>query len=86
MSRRAEWKRIDDESEPGVVSLETMLRGTCEAARLLDLVENFTAFQERPRGLVKLLARNHQYLGVNNAIASMLATRMHNRLAPAAEC
>jgi type I restriction enzyme R subunit len=63
-----EWKKIDDESEPGIVSLETMLRGTCEPARLLDLVENFTAFQERPRGLVKLLARNHQYLGVNNAI------------------
>lgn len=64
----AEWKKIDDESEPGIVSLETMLRGTCEPSRLLDLVENFTAFQERPRGLVKLLARNHQYLGVNNAI------------------
>jgi type I restriction enzyme R subunit len=64
----AEWKKIDDESEAGVVSLETMLRGTCAPARLLDLIENFTAFQERPRGLVKLLARNHQYLGVNNAI------------------
>jgi type I restriction enzyme, R subunit len=64
----AEWKKVDDEAEPGVVSLETVLRGTCEPTRLLDLVENFTAFQERPGGLVKLLARNHQYLGVNNAI------------------
>jgi type I restriction enzyme R subunit len=64
----AEWKKVDDEAEPGVVSLETMLRGTCEPARLLDLVESFTVFQERPGGLVKLLARNHQYLGVNNAI------------------
>jgi type I restriction enzyme R subunit len=64
----AEWKKVDDETEPGVVSLETMLRGTCEPARLLDLVESFTVFQERPRGLVKLLGRNHQYLGVNNAI------------------
>jgi len=64
----AEWKKVDDEAEAGVVSLETMLRGTCEPIRLLDLLENFTAFQERPRGMVKLLARNHQYLGVNNAI------------------
>lgn len=63
-----EWKKIDDESEPGVISLETMLRGTCEPSRLLDLVENFIAFQEQPGGVIKLLARNHQYLGVNNAI------------------
>ena len=64
----AEWKKVDDEAEPGVVSLETTMRGTCEPARLLDLVESFTVFQKRPRGLVKLLARNHQYLGVTNAI------------------
>lgn len=64
----AEWKKINSEGEQGVVSLETMLRGTCELTRLLDIVENFTAFQERPRGLVKLVAKNHQYLGVNNAI------------------
>ena len=30
--------------------LEMMLRGTCEPSRLLDLVENFTAYLERPRG------------------------------------
>jgi type I restriction enzyme, R subunit len=64
----SEWKKINAEGERGVVSLETMLRGTCEPERLLDLVENFMAYQERPRGLVKLLAKNHQYLGVNNAI------------------
>ena len=26
----AEWKKINDEGEEGVVSLETMIRGTCE--------------------------------------------------------
>lgn len=67
----AEWKKIDDESEPGRVSLETMLRGTCEPGRLLDISENFVAFSEQPHGLVKLLARCHQYLGVNNAIARL---------------
>jgi type I restriction enzyme R subunit len=64
----SEWKKISSEGEQGVVSLETMLRGTCQPDRLLDIVENFTAFLERPRSLVKLLAKNHQYLGVNNAI------------------
>ena len=50
-----------------------MLRGTCDRARLLDLVENFTLFSEHKAGLVKIIGQNHQFLGVNNAIASMLA-------------
>ena len=39
-----EWKRIEREDEPRRVSLEVMLRGTCDRSRLLDLVENFTLF------------------------------------------
>ncbi|MCC6680492.1 MAG: type I restriction endonuclease subunit R [Phycisphaeraceae bacterium] len=64
----AEWKRINSEGEKGVVSLETMLRGTCEPERFLDLVENFTLFMEAGGGLIKLTGKNHQYLGVNNSI------------------
>jgi type I restriction enzyme R subunit len=70
-----EWKRIAREDEPRRVSLETMLRGTCDKTRLLDLVENFTLFSEHKAGLVKIIGQNHQFLGVNNAIASMLAAR-----------
>ena len=70
-----EWKRIEREDEPRRVSLEVMLRGTCDRARLLDLVENFTLFSEHKAGLVKMLGQNHQFLGVNNAIASMLEAR-----------
>ena len=70
-----EWKRIEREDEPRRVSLEVMLRGTCDRSRLLDLVENFTLFSEHKAGLVKILGQNHQYLGVNNAIASMLEAR-----------
>ncbi len=73
--RWVEWKRIQREDEPRRVSLEVMLRGTCDPARLLDLVENFTLFSEHKAGLVKILAQNHQFLGVNNAIASMLEAR-----------
>ena len=74
----AEWKKIDDESEAGAVSLETMLRATCEPHRMLDIVENFIAYTEtggtvdaegkRTGSLVKKVAKNHQYLGVNNAL------------------
>ncbi len=67
----AEWKKIDDESEPGRISLETMIRGTCDKRRLLDLVENFMLFDERKGDLNKLVAKNHQFLGVNNAIAAV---------------
>jgi type I restriction enzyme, R subunit len=64
----AEWKKISDEDEPGVISLETTIRGTCEPRRLLDLVENFTLFSDTGGALIKLLAKNHQFLGVNNAV------------------
>lgn len=63
-----EWKKISNEHEEGVISLETMIRGTCEKSRLLDLVENFTLFSDAGGALVKLIAKNHQYLGVNNAL------------------
>jgi type I restriction enzyme R subunit len=69
--RFGEWKRVDDESEPGVVSLETAIHGLCAPERLLDAVENFVAYLERPGGLVKVLAQNHQLLGVNAAMRAL---------------
>jgi type I restriction enzyme R subunit len=70
-----EWKRIEREDEPRRVSLEVMLRGTCDRTRLLDLVENFTLFSEHKAGLVKILGQNHQFIGVNNAITASLEAR-----------
>ena len=70
-----EWKRVEREEEPRTVSLETLLRGTCAPERLLDLVRNFTLFSEHKSGLTKVLAQNHQFLGVNNAIRAMLGAR-----------
>ncbi len=66
-----EWKKINDEGEEGIISLDTMIRGTCEPSRLLDLVENFTLFEEAKGGLIKKVAKNHQYLGVNRAIGAV---------------
>lgn len=69
--RFGEWKKVADEEEPGFVSLETAIRGLCDPTRLLDLVENFVAFLEQPGGLVKILAQNHQVLGVNAAMRAL---------------
>ncbi len=63
-----DWKKINSEGEEGIISLDTMIRGTCEPSRLLDLVENYTLFMEARGGLVKLVAKNHQYLGVGNVL------------------
>lgn len=70
-----EWKRINDEGEQGVVSLETAIRGIGEPARLLDIVENFTVFEDVAGGVIKKIAKNHQYLGVNKAIAEVWRTK-----------
>jgi type I restriction enzyme R subunit len=70
-----EWKRIESEGEPRRVSLEVLLRGTCDKGRLLDLVRNFSLFSEHKSGTAKILGQNHQFLGVNNAIAATLAAR-----------
>jgi type I restriction enzyme R subunit len=70
-----EWKRIASEDEPRRVSLEVLLRGTCQPQRLLDYVENFTLFSESKGGLIKIIAQNHRVIGVNNAIAATLEAR-----------
>src|SRR6266851_2444309 len=73
--RVIEWKKISNEQEKGVVSLETMIRGTCEQGRLLDIVENFTLFSDAGGAGVKLIAKNHQFLGVNNALDAVHSIR-----------
>ncbi|WP_114905338.1 type I restriction endonuclease subunit R [Ornithinimicrobium murale] len=70
-----DWKVIDAHGTRGAVALETALRGTCDPAVLLDLLENFVAYMERPGGLIKVLARSHQYLGVNAAIENLHRAR-----------
>ena len=62
-----EWKRLKEEDE-GNVELETMLRGICNKRTFLDLLENFVIFDHSDGRITKILARNHQYLGVNRAI------------------
>ena len=62
-----EWKRLAEE-EPGAVDMETLLKGVCDKRNFLDLVENFILFDESSGETRKILARNHQFLGVNRAV------------------
>jgi type I restriction enzyme, R subunit len=81
----AEWKR-NDERDDGRVDAEILLRGMLDPPKLLDLVENFVAFDDsRPGGTRKIVARNHQVLGVNNAVASVDQQEELKRLFPADE-
>lgn len=67
----AEWKR-NDEQDKGKVSAEVLLNGMLVKDRLLDLVENFTLFDaSKPGKTRKVVARNHQVLGVNLAVESV---------------
>jgi len=65
-----DWKRLA-EDEPGAVDMETLLKGVCNKSNLMDLVENFILFDESSGEPKKILARNHQFLGVNRAIESV---------------
>ncbi len=68
------WLRADDEKEKvdrkaiqrDGTSLEGVLAGLLPRGRLLDYVENFVLYH---RGRTKIVAQNHQFLGVNKAFA-----------------
>lgn len=62
-----DWKRITEEEE-GVVSLDTLLRGTCSKQNLMDLFENFLLFDDSGGDVVKIMAKNHQFIGVNKVM------------------
>lgn len=70
-----DWLRIDDEKEKvdrksiedEKVSLKHVVLGLCKHDRLLDYIENFILFNE---DYSKIIAMNHQFLGVNSAIKS----------------
>lgn len=65
-----DWKRITEEAE-GEVSLDTMLRGVCSPQHLMDIFENFLLFDESSGHIVKLMAKNHQFIGVNRVLVNV---------------
>lgn len=76
------WKRLnEDDTDPAPKHdepplkpiLPILLRGMCTKGALLDIFENFTLFDSSEEHTLKVVARNHQYLGVNKAIAKLQA-------------
>lgn len=74
------WKRLNEDDpdpapkhdeKPLEPILPILLRGMCTQGALLDIVENFTLFDSSEEQTVKILARNHQYIGVNKAIEKL---------------
>lgn len=72
-----EWKRLSEE-EKGSVALEVMLRGICKKENFLDLLENFILFDHSDGHTVKILTRNHQYLGVNEAVKAYESRKLND--------
>lgn len=66
-----EWKRLAEE-DPGAVDMETMLKGVCSKKNFLDLIENFIVFDDSPGTPAKIVAKNHQFLGVNRAMEAVI--------------
>ena len=50
------------------LSLKIFGEGLCKKNNLIDYFENFVLYHKNK---VKIIAKNHQYLGVNNAIAAL---------------
>lgn len=67
--KASEEEKIDRKaiSEDGV-SLSYFADGLLPKANLIDYIENFILFENQS---IKIIAKNHQYLGVNNLIESV---------------
>ncbi|MDA3049313.1 type I restriction endonuclease subunit R [Campylobacter sp. JMF_02 ED1] len=78
-----EWLKVQSENESvdrdsikaGGISLEYFINGLCKPENLIDYIENFILFDRKQN---KIIAKNHQFFGVNNAFASFLDRESKN--------
>ncbi len=71
-----EWLRVDSEKEvvdreqiaEHGLSIQNLMDGLFKKERLLDYIENFIFFDSKR---IKIIAKNHQYLGVNNLMRNV---------------
>lgn len=71
------WLRVDDEKETidrkqissEGLSVQRVLDGLCKPGKLLDYLENFVLFH---KASTKIVAQNHQFMGVNQAFDRFL--------------
>ncbi len=68
----ADWLKLDEgDRRDDMLPMEALLRIVCDKRRFLDLFENFILFADTADGPAKILAKNHQYLGVNRAVEAV---------------
>lgn len=72
-----EWKRLA-EDDNGVVDMETLQKGMLSKLNFMDIFENFIVFDDSTGKLVKILGRNHQFLGVNRAFEAVQSRETRN--------
>ncbi len=73
-----EWLKVDSEDErpdrkkiyEDGTSVYYFVKGLLRKDRLIDYIENFIMFDNGKR-LAKIIAKNHQYIGVNNLMESL---------------
>lgn len=71
-----EWLKVNSEKEKPnrqeikdkATSIEYFARGLCKKDNLIDYLENFIMFQNQS---VKIIAKNHQFFGVNNLMENV---------------
>ena len=70
----APWKTVDGrEVVTNRPALEVLIKGVFEPSRFLDLLQNFVVFSdEGNNGLIKRVAKYHQYWAVNAAVESTI--------------
>lgn len=69
----APWKTIDGRDVvTGRPALEVLIKGAFEPARLLDILRDFILYSDEAHGLVKRVAKYHQYWAVTAAVESTI--------------
>ena len=71
----APWKTIDgtDASGAGLSTVEVLARGMLNPARFLPYVRDYIVLSDEREGLVKRIAKYHQYWAAEKAVASTIA-------------
>ncbi len=65
----ADWLKLNEgDRRDTMLPMEALLKIVCDKRRFLDLFENFILYADTADGPAKILAKNHQYLGVNRAV------------------
>ncbi|MCD8242798.1 MAG: type I restriction endonuclease subunit R, partial [Parabacteroides sp.] len=72
LERFMPWRTTDGKNiaAKGLPELSTLIEGVFEQRRFLDLLRHFTVFGEKNSGLVKIIARYHQFHAVQHAVES----------------